>query len=344
MVQETAIKLYPLINKAMKRIIFSIYLCGFLVSSTCAQRKIEYIPADTLLQWFKTYSPLEVLDKISDSRKEMDYKTYYHISELKPYFLKWLDRDLYYEDRLKEIQQDTMFKNEDDSIYMNNKIKAYLIYKKSRLSLDSVLNTPLLYISYKDSIVDEIVKRKVARYEKKGKPFPSNSAIYHHARLKYPESYNLIYQFWKETGGGGEKNDYFSALIRMGDPEARKIYDDFIQEIVKKNGETNTLSFSLSSGGSSYYVAKQIELLSVNKKLSPFSDETFIPFNCEVIKELVSDFFYYKIKVDTVIKYRDPCDKHFEHLEEVKEAAQRLIKYYEKEEYYWMKNMPFYKK
>lgn len=315
------------------------------MGSTCAQQKVEYIPADTLLQWFETYPPLEVIDKIRESRKEMDYKTYYHASELKPHFMKWLDRGLYYEDMLKEVRDEYKSPlNSEDSSYLVYRIKGKLKLTKSSLNIDTVLTTLLLYTSWKDSVVNDDIERWVKRRNKLGKPFPDRSAIYHLSRLKYPESYNLIYQFWKETGEGGEENDYFSALVRMGDPEARRIYDEFIQEIVKKNGETNTLSFGLGFGGSSYYVAKQLELLSVDKKLSPFSDETFIPFNCEVIDRLVSSIFYYKIEVDPVVKYRDPCDKHFEHLKEVKEAAQRLIKYYEKEEYYWMKNMPFYQK
>ncbi len=72
--------------------------------------------------------------------------------------------------------------------------------------------------------------------------------------------------------------------------------------------------------------------------------EDIIPFKCRVLDLLVSDIFAYDIEVDPVVKLQIPCDKHLKHVEEIKAAAQGLNKYYKEQEYYWMSNMPFYKK
>lgn len=317
-----------------------------------AQAKIHYLPADTLLRWFEnSHHPLDVWDSIYTWERKTpglhiyDYKAYYNSPSLKPYLLKWLDRDLYYHLRLKELRESYFPDSKEDSAYMTYKINGRLKQKKSALSIDTILNTPKLYFLYIDSILSDIVEQNRREFERKGKPFPGNRAIDFHMRLAYPESYEQIRSFWEETGK--ERNEYFIPLVRMGDPEARKIYDAFIKQVVETNGENTFLNSLLSifSGSlhTSYGMSKLIELLEVDAHIDPFSDGNTKPFKCEAIKILISSIFGNHIQVDPVVKYRDPCEKHLEHLKEIKEAARRLIEYYKEQEYYWMSDMPFYK-
>lgn len=335
----------------MKNILIIIFLSGILSANLHAQ--VNYLPSDSLLQWFENSNhPFDVWDSVRawelrNNRTLYDYESYYQTPSLKPHLLKWLDRDLYYQRHLEELRESYLPDNKEDSAYMTYKIKGRLKQQKSKLSIDTILNTPKLYTLYTDSILSDIIELQKKEFEEKGKPFPDNRAISFHMNLAYPESYQQIKSFWEETGKGTERNSYFISLVRMGDPEARKIFDKQIKEVVRTNGRDVFLNSLLSTLGGelrgSYGTAKFIELLKVEQEIEIFAEgDVSGDFNCEVLDYLISDIFTYNIKVDPVIKYHDPCEKHLEHLLEIKEAAQRLIEYYKEQEYYWMSRMPFY--
>lgn len=330
-------------------VIFSLIL---FASSSYGQSKVVYLPVDSLLKWFENAKhPFHVWDSIrvwelrSKSRTEYDYKSYYQAPALKPHLLKWLDRDLYYQEELQEIRDDFEPKNEDDSAYIAYKIRGWITSKKRAVNPDSILHDSNLYTVYKDSVINQMVKSEIERMEKLGRPFPPSRAINFHMYLAYPESYEQIRQFWEATGKQIERNDYFIPLVRMGDPEARKIFNELIADVVKKNGDTPYFSLVTSNVDDnlrgSYGVAKLIELLNVDMEIA-LSEGPSFPINCDIIATLVSEIFYYKIEIDPSVKFRETCETRFEHVEEIKAAAQRLIEYYKEQEYYWMRNMPFY--
>ncbi len=263
--------------------------------------------------------------------------------------MKWLDRDLYFHRQLIELRESYLPNNKKDSAYITYKIKGRLKQNKNAVSIDTILSTPKLYSLYTDSILNEILERKVIEFETKGKPFPGNLVIDFHMHLAYPESYQQIRSFWEETGKGTDRNPYFVPLVRMGDPEARAIYDALVKKTLKNNCEDYFCHDAYSDGRSylrgSYGTAKLIELLEIDQMVDLFGHgdpEDIIPYKCRVIDVLLEDIFNYNINVDPVVKYRDPCEEDVEHLPEIKAAAQKLIEYYEKQEYYWMSNMPFY--
>lgn len=322
----------------MKKILAFFFLLLVGTEPLLAQAKIDTLTTKELNELFELNKPLEVLDIVWKSSKRLDYEGYYKDEHLKPKLLKWLDRELYLQQDLDKTRNIYL----QDSIYLANKIIARV--KQNGVSLDSL--NPSLYILYEDSIVNELMEMQESRIRKEGLPFPRPRAINFHAKLGYPESYSKIKSFWEEDKED-EKSRFYLPLVYLGDPKARTLFNNYILNVVEKNGESMSLNrlLGLLKGElrGSYGVQKSLELLEVDRGIILFSgDDETTPFNCQVLKLLVSDIFYFKTPVDNTVKYRDACNKHLEHLPEIKEAAQRLIDYYKEQEYYWMSNMPFY--
>lgn len=324
--------------------------------SLCGQVKRTYLPADTLLRWFENAPhPSDVWDSISVWKENIhglalyDYEAYYHSPKLKPHLLKWLDRNLYAEFQIKQLKESFFPDSKEDSAYITYKIKGRLEKKGSSTPIETILNSTELYSLYTDSILDKIVKQKVNEFERRGKPFPPMKVIYFHMRLAYPESYELIREFWEETGKGTESNRFFIPLVYMGDPEAREIYDRLINEIVETNGKHpyfknvfGQLRYTLMD--SSYATEKLLQLLKVEIEVSLLSDGSTIQFNCKVANVFIRYILYYHIPMDFSTNTITPCEEDLKHLEEIKEAVQVLKERFKKENQYWMKNMPFYER
>jgi hypothetical protein len=332
-----------------------------------AQAKINYLPADTLLQWFEnSENPLDVWDSINAWEKRTsgltlyDHESYYHSAKLKPYLLKWLDRRLIKEYKIEQylnenrinMDPDESYDSIDhwlDSVHISNEIKKLLKQQEDSITIDSVLANTELFNSFKEVVIEKNLQKRKVAYQKELNPFPDNRTISFHMNLAYPESYKQVRSYWEETGKGTDRNPYFVPLVKMGDPEARAIYDELVKKTVKNNCEDHFCHDAYSDGRSalrgSYGTAKLIELLEIDQMVDLFGHgdpEDIIPYKCKILKLLISDIFTYKIEVDPVVKYRDPCEEHLKHLIEIKVAAQRLVEYYKEQEYYWMSNMPFY--
>jgi hypothetical protein len=230
--------------------------------------------------------------------------------------------------------------------YIESEIKYRLNKQKRKGYLDTVLNDTVLYNRYKDTILQENTRRFIKNYNKISYYIPYD-VVRIHSFLAYPESYNIIKQWWEETGKGTDRNNlYFLSLVRMGDPEARKLYDDRIKLFVKTNGNSSGLSeiyAGMMDLHCSYSVFKKLELLKVDQAYRPMDGDPAEPFNCYIFNSLLNEFDYKGIEIDKSIKEGDPCDALKRHLPQIKAAAQKLIEKYKEEEYYWMENMPFYK-
>jgi hypothetical protein len=326
-------KLYK--NLTMKKVLI-IFWCLILANNIKNAQGQEIISSDSLLKLFQVMKPFEVFEKVQFTW--FDFKSCYNNIVLKPYLMKWLDRHEYFEfvlDKEKETitNRPDLIKNE--IIYMLNK-------RNRKNALDSILDNPILYTQYRDSAISVYVNRYVESY--KGEHKVPDRAIIIHSYLAYPESYTIIKQWWNESDRKTERNEYFIPLVRMGDPEARKLYDNLITQFVKTNGEIPgimDIDGELRELRNSYSVAKMIEVLKIDMVYNPLEDSPQ-PYNCWVISYLLNDFLAHSIDIGKV-KTSDPCDVQKKHLPEIKAAAQRLIEKYKAEEYYWMKNMPFYK-
>jgi hypothetical protein len=322
----------------MKKIAVVIFLLLNGIEPLFAQVKIDTLTSKELKELFDTFEPLEVLDIIRKSSKRLDYEEYYKNENLRPKLLKWLDRELYLQQDLDKTRN--VYKQ--DSIYLANKIFARV--KQVGISVDSL--STFIYNSYKDSIINELMEIQESRIRREGLPFPKPIAIQYHTKLGYPESYSKIRSFWIEDEMG-EKSPFYLPLVYLGDPKARKLFDNYILNVAEGKVENIALNklMGLLVGElrGSYGVQKSVELLEVDRGIRVFSgDEETRPFNCQVVKFLVSDIFNNKIPIDKIVGRRDSCEEHLKHLSEIKAASQRLVEYYSDQESYWMSNMPFH--
>jgi hypothetical protein len=307
------------------------------------------ITPDSLLALFKTRSPFEVL---LNSRLNglTDYRQAYQNTALKPYLLKWLSKEEY---RDYTIETD-MKRFSNSPVSIKQAIEYHLSKKRHSAWLDSIVNSPALYSKYRDTVIAETVATaKIARNPNEGYMPPSQSLAWH-TRIPYPESYTIIKKQWQEAGKpelapNNSFDYYFLALVKMGDPDARKLFDAHISRFIRTNGQSHffaELNSTLRLMNNSYAVAKMLELLKVTQKFQWISDgnDPSTAFNCEMWINLMHEFEYHAIRMDPKLKITAPCESQLKLKKEINSAAQALIAKYKQEEKYWMQNMPFYKK
>jgi hypothetical protein len=320
--------------------ILIIFLIFIYINNSASAQYSKNIGADSLLTMFESKEPFEVLDKIT-SIYSLNYKELYYNEKLKPHLLKWLDKEEYRKHRLLQVRK--IYSS--DSLWMRNKILQSIRGGNRESKADSIMNTPYLYNAFRDSVMTTLMNLVEKEYDETDK-YPPDLAVRIHSRIAYPESYRIIYQWWKEKGG---ENKYFLPLVRMGDPEARKIYNQKISRVSKNKGKGEDLVILddelQTEITPSFSVEKRLQLLNVNEKFIAISDdEEGQPYNCLLLKMMVDEIFYRSIAIDKSVKRNDTCVIHLKHLAEIKAAASKLIEKYKAEEHYWVQNMPFNKK
>lgn len=322
-----------------KTLVILFFLC-LGIDPLFAQAKKDTLTVKELQDLFNSHEPLNVLNIVMGSGNILDYKNYYESEYIKPKLMQWLDRELYLKEALHRIRNNY----ENDSIYLANKIKSYI--KRHNISMASLSHTA--YRLYEDTVVNKLMEMQETTIRRDGLPFPQPFAIEFHSKLAYRESYEKIKSFWQEDSEA-EDSPFYIPLVYMGDPKARALFDQHILNVVKSNGDNinlnRLLGFLEGELRGSYGIEKSLELLTVDKKIALFSgDDEVIPFNCLILKFLVSQILYYKISIDNSVAKMDPCKAYTTHSEKIKEAGQRLIEYLRTQELYWMSNMPFYNK
>jgi len=310
-----------------------------------AQQAKGIVSPDSLLKLFRSKSPFEVL---LDSKMyyPIDVKAAYFNPELKAYLLLWLSKKEYLEYTIeKDIKK---FSADPNSI--KNAIEYKLAKKGHSAWLDSIVKNPDLYSKYRDSVItDELAIYRAVR--KVDSYYPPSQAIGWHTRIPYPESYTIIRQWWEESGrvtfdGNQNFNPYFLALVKMGDPQARGLFDAQIDTFIKTNGKSLSneyLNSILKDMRNSYATAKMLALLKVTNKVQWIADgnDAPTPFNCEIQMNLMQEFAANSIAIDSHLKASAPCESQLKFTRQLKEAGQRLMAKYQEEEKYWMQNIPF---
>jgi hypothetical protein len=332
----------------MIRKVCNIALLLALFSAHTYGQQSGIITPDSLLSLFKTRSPFDIL---LNSRVYglTDYKQAYQNTALKPYLLKWLSKEAY---RDYTIEADIK-RFAENPTGIRQAIEYHLSKKKHSAWLDSIAGNSGLYSKYRDTVItEELATFKIARNPEGYIP-PSQSLAWH-TRIPYPESYTIIRQQWieahkPELARNNRFDNHFLALVKMGDPEARKLFDAHISKFIKTNGQSyffGELNSILLQMNNSYAVAKMVELLKVTQKFQWMSDgdEPPMAFNCQMWINLMHDFEIYAIRTDPKLKITAPCENQLKLTKEINNAAQALIAKLKLNEMYWMQNMPFYKK
>jgi hypothetical protein len=348
----------------MHKLIFIIFLQLILNTSAHAQYNPKYtVSGDSLLQKFKTMYPLDVLEK-TDLTK-VDIYDCYHNKELRPYLMMWLNKQLYFE-HLNQQWISSSF-NDEYKIY---KVKGWLTNSGQNHLVDTVMNNSRLFQIYLDSVINEITAYKRELHFKKGSTLTlPNEAINFHARLKLPEAYTILYNYWKESGGG-INSEYFYIMLAMHNPEAINNYNGYVESAIK-SGSMQLLS-KISERADyeylygSYAIDLKLKLLVVSAKtITSYPDENDnyiqVPFNINILDPLRDRCFSnsgnHKI-LGIIDKIYNPLDKIFElsyeeltkysqeiidNIEEFKKAAQLYKDKLIEEEQYWKVNMPYSK-
>ena len=143
-------KLYKILT--MKKVLITFWYLILANNISNAQEQ-KTISSDSLLKMFKVMKPFEVFERVQFTW--FDFKSCYNNTLLKPYLMKWLDRDKYFQ---YEIDRERATITNSPKL-IKEEIQ-YMLNKQGRKNvLDSFLNNVALYSQYRDSTIDADVKR-----------------------------------------------------------------------------------------------------------------------------------------------------------------------------------------
>ncbi|SHF93055.1 hypothetical protein [Flavobacterium johnsoniae] len=344
----------------MKKIIYTVVLiCNIIYS--WGQVKPNVLSRDSILHLFQKLPPLEVQEVIMNTNYQyLDFESLYFDKELKKYFLKCLDQKTYFENEInKEVLNYKEIINNPERL--KSEIRSYLNERKRTNQIDSILSSPQLLLKFKDSVIanEVLFKKKVRNFKNY---FPPTQLL---VLLKYPEVYTAI----KKWSIQDTKRDFFNELLSFNDPDAQKIYNARVNEFIKSNGDSENfakINLPINVIGTSFTYKKAIDLLKINKQIEPMathiqtnggyiSSNEYITYNCYLARILARKILYKKVILkDSFLKEmivinestddNNVCKFYMENISNIKKATNLLIIQAEKDEEYWMKNMPFYKK
>ncbi|OWP84399.1 hypothetical protein BWK59_05590 [Flavobacterium davisii] len=328
-------------------------------------QQTKYIPRDTIVTIFKKNNIYDAIDKINNlisyERGDLDYKSLYFDKEIKTYFLKSLNRNSRCQYELENKNREYI-KLLDDKKRLEYEVESYLYRKKRSKQIDSILKSEKLILKLKDSVIaDRILLYKNGR-DCKG-AIPNLDLI---TKIKYREAYDSIKKWSKEL----LEWNFTEELLAFNDPDAVIIFNDKVANYVKNNGENEfyaSYSQRIRGLNTAYSYSKLIDLITIKKDelvmQAPVylvdgrmvSDDVYRSANYQLLggSNLFFLLKYYKLPFDNLndeykINHGRDSKKQNEFIQrnrfEIKKAILELVKIKQKEEEYWMKNMPFYKK
>lgn len=337
------IKVFYAINRENRLLYLLIALFGMLVSVNAQTTRI-YINNDSLHHRFQYMNPFDVLEWTRGN--DVNYKSIFEDTLLKPKILKWFDEHEYYlyefEQRKKWLQsRPDMI---DDNIRYILQKRCNESQKKIYFMLDTLKNNIQLYQQYKDSaLINALEQFKNNRQDEKINP-PGEAYLFL-ALVKYPESYLVIKKQWIES----EKCInciYFKGLLLLDDPEAGAKLDSIIYKDVESKVKTANMLFRLSQFiffDNAFFVSNMQKLLSIDFEVVLMDGDLPKPYNCFIMDRLISSMIYdYKIDIDKHILESSCDDKLNLYMPQIIAASQKLKEKYEENNRYWKKNIPYY--
>jgi hypothetical protein len=345
----------------MKKLLFVI---SFIVSTNFLSEAqyVRTISADSLLKKFQVMDAFEVLD--STNIYVVDIKDCYYNQKLKPYLLKWLDKEAYF---TYENNNSIRIAYTDD--YKVIQVREWLINHKQKHLIDTVLKTPALFNIYLDSVITDETNYMKKLFYKYGGGRLRSEILNFHSLLKLPEAYTILRKYWEEDSCK-IKSDYLRPMLAMHDPDAIEKYNKYVDSIITTNDlsaieSVETIADYEYEFGS-YATDLQVKLLNVTIKTYysySFENNFDVPFNVNFLSPSGRIYYHFATN-DTISKilnkiYYNPQKKIYEYsykeleeysneivknIEKFKEAIQEHKNKLIKEEEYWKKNMPYNKK
>ncbi|OWP74100.1 hypothetical protein BWK62_15050 [Flavobacterium oreochromis] len=328
-------------------------------------QQVKFLTRDTILTIFqKSNNIFEAIDEIKNTISYeagyLDYKSLYFDNEIKSYFLKSLDRNFRCKYEL-ELENKKYIKLLDNKKRLEYEIESYLIGKKRRKQIDSVLKSEKLISKFKDSIIVDRISLYKSERNCKG-AIPNLDLL---TKLKYPEVYDSIKKWSREL----PERNFTEELLAFNDPDTQKQYDLKVKQYVQTNGKYESFRYyenKIKEVNTAFVFSKINNLLSINNpevvmyehviktdgtsysigiETSPnfdFTEKVFVLANryeipCVLIKEEFN-----KVRKSNDTKAKDKFVKT--NIESIKNIVKECCIKMNKDEEYWMVNMPFYKK
>lgn len=331
----------------------TIYILLFINTINIAYSQRTIITNDSLRNHFKKESIIEVLNYLLKYRDySLDYKDLYSDKVLKNLLLRWLDSDVIISYELNTYTERFKERFEYDKEQETSFTKRY-IEQKAKLNYDSLsMDTAILKI-YTEKAIKEFVNNNIKNsfLEKKEELIPDPRVLFLHSRIVYPEAYKKI-KYWWYLNNKEQKSALYYCMLEMNDPEAQAMYDECLKEFIrsKEQGYPYYLSMpNIERVANAYAVKKLLELLPITRLVLVISGDPPIPHDEIILTSLISLCNRYEMKVASyspeLVITLGGYDKYIQYLREHKkdiiDAANRLIIKLEKDEEYWMQNIPF---
>lgn len=340
----------------MKKRIIYFMLLFFIEANTNIQAQRYTITIDSLRAHFRNEKPYVVLDyykKRSGWFLKDNYKPLYYDQEMKNFLLQWFDQD-----QIIDYETNVFRKYlEGFSNDSKNSLVKSSIERDFRLNADSIRADSALWKIYTDSIIslrveEQRINIRRRKEEDRRDILPDWSAMYLLSKVAYPESYKIMKDWWYQYDKQVVRNTiYFDnlliLLLLMNDPEAQLEFDKIIKEYIRTNGKTYEEDFGIAFINcfqivtNAYGISKMLELLPIETLISGLTgrDGTdYDPLSYRIYDLLHSVFIIHKIETKSLF---DDFDTMRKNKNKIIQLANSLIKELEKEEQYWMENMPF---
>jgi hypothetical protein len=334
-----------------------ILILNLLLIISCIDAQNIMITNDSLRVHFQKGKPYEVYDYYQKRRFDdiLDYKALYYDQELKDYLMEWLDINEYIDYKIDKYKKELYQRFEDRPDDKESFVKYY-IEQSLKLQYDSIRSDTCLIKIYFTQAIEKSANERKIDLEKlnidssnlREELIPPLDVLFLHAKIAYPESYQIIKQWWYRqkkiiSHYDGYMTDIFISLLMMNDPEAQFLFNKEIKKLFNSQW-TDLFGIGINEClnylSNAYAVRKLVEILSVTKSITTTSDETAEPYD-----KLTFDLLRYLMEVNKIennpFQSLNDLNQMRKNKDKIIEAAERLIKKMEQEEKYWMSNMPF---
>ena len=336
-------------------------MCVFFKLSA---QQTRFISRDTLLNIFKNntiYKSLDMIGSLINYDQNLDYKNLYYDKELKNYFIKSLNRNSISE---YQIEKDVIgyIQQLNEKEYLKSDIRSFLYERKRGKQIDSILKSEKLILKFKDSVI----KDRISLYKKNRNFKNSIPELRILTKIKYHEVYDSIKKWSIEL----PNKNFMQELLGFNDPTTQKMFDKKIENYIKTNGEKESFKYYqniIYDTNTAYVSSKIYNLLSIDNpevvlydNITNSKGETtstngiYTSSNFEFSRNIFYIIKVYKLPYENLLKeFKEISERGNEEtknkfIKKNKGLLKKILiegcNLMKKDEEYWMKNMPFYKK
>ncbi len=266
----------------MKRIFFTLLFTAGITNSFSQQKYTVNQVMDSLSKYENPFRAFKYLDNYY-----IPYDLIRNNKDFKMKSLQLFNRDIYIKTILKEEKE---FSKNYLYSFSKNSLKYKLYKNKPQSFIDSIYNNKTIRFRILDSIYFIRSNEKEQKY-KNYQYILSDKYMLMHSKLYYQEAYSKIREYYDKQYDKDAKfdprSDLMLALINLGDPKVRKVFDKYFEEKTKTKDFTYRDITNIKYFIKSYKYEKYLTLLNYKYKVwDGWSDgETYLPIRCEIVKK-----------------------------------------------------------